>query len=379
MAYSSVWLEGAAEGDQVTIPFNYLNKAHIKVKRDGIDCPYTWINDYTIQLNDPLLTATSNVQVFRSTSPGQRLVNYSFPGGVTEAELDTDSLQAYYLAQEALDSMADVNSKIGLTNATYDEVAALRSKFEQMTVEVNTVGDEEPVGGEYDEARGILKLYLTQGPVGPMGPTGPVGDRGPEGQQGPIGPQGVQGPRGEIGPKGETGLQGPRGETGLQGPLGPKGEEGPVGPTGPQGPIGETGPVGPEGPEGPVGPVGPEGPEGPVGPVGPRGPQGLTGNQGPAGPRGPTGSTGPQGPEGPQGVAGPTGPQGPQGDKGDRGDPGPLGSEGPPGPMGPTALPLAFGRFSLDSDGMLSIEYYGEARPEDFHINEYGELEVQTY
>jgi len=67
---------------------------------------------------------------------------------------------------------------------------------------------------------------------GHMGPTGPTGVMGPAGI-GPTGPTGVMGPAG-IGPTGPTGVMGPAGI----GPTGPTGVMGPagIGPTGPTGP-----------------------------------------------------------------------------------------------------------------------------------------------
>lgn len=92
-------------------------------------------------------------------------------------------------------------------------------------------------------------------------------------------------------------------------------------------------------------------------------------------PKGDQGDPGPAGPIGPQGVPGPAGPEGPQG------LPGPIGNKGPdgdPGPMGPTPLGLAFGTFSINSDGNLQIEFYGDANENDFSIDPNGYLFVET-
>lgn len=73
--------------------------------------------------------------------------------------------------------------------------------------------------------------------------------------------------------------------------------------------------------------------------------------------------------------------QGPQGPKGDKGDPGDVGDKGPtgdPGPMGATPLGLAFGRFWVDEEGILKIEFYGDANDNDFSIDDEGNLYVTT-
>ena len=57
---------------------------------------------------------------------------------------------------------------------------------------------------------------------------------------------------------------------------------------------------------------------------------------------------------------------------------GPDGAKGPTGDMGATPLGLAFGTFSINSDGELQIEYYGDANDNDFSIDADGFLYVTT-
>jgi len=144
------------------------------------------------------------------------------------------------------------------------------------------------------------------------------------------------------------------------------------GPSGPRGPVGPTGPTGPTGPQGIQGVKGPQGVQGFRGEIGPKGATGSTGVEGPVGPLGPEG---PRGVEGPLGPEGPEGPEGPRGLPGDTGDKGPLGDKGP---MGSTPLGLAFGRFFVNSNGELNIEFYGDASENDFTIDEDGFLSVTT-
>jgi hypothetical protein len=46
--------------------------------------------------------------------------------------------------------------------------------------------------------------------------------------------------------------------------------------------------------------------------------------------------------------------------------------------MGSTPLGLAFGQFAINSDGVLTIEYYGSASDNDFTIDADGNLIVTT-
>lgn len=88
---------------QFDIDFPYLDKGHVKVLVDGVaTLQYEWINDYRVQLDDD--TAVGQVVTFvRETSPDNRLVDYQTGSVLSEEILDQDSLQGFYLAQEAND------------------------------------------------------------------------------------------------------------------------------------------------------------------------------------------------------------------------------------------------------------------------------------
>jgi hypothetical protein len=438
MAYSYVDFIGDGDTTTFTIPYDYLADSDIHVEINGeLQQPdFTIQSDGTLELTSaPASGAVVRVQ--RITPISERIVDFMSGSVLTEEDLDDATTQLFFAIQEAIDRANDTillqydgildaqgARLINLHQPPMDdgdavtkgwvqeygdskvaEAVAIRDELYGLTTHMNRL----PYGSEgyvtYNASTGRLDFYISegpqgiqgaQGPVGPTGPTGaegpqgvigpqgpvgpagdtgdtgPQGDQGPQGLQGPTGPQGPQGQQGPIGQTGATGPQGPIGETGATGAQGPQGDEGPMGPTGPQGPqgfkgdTGDTGPMGPEGPQGPTGEQGPTGATGPVGPQGPtgeQGPRGLQGIEGEQGPIGPAGPTGPEGPDGPQGIQGPVGPEGPQ---------------GPQGNMGSTPLGLAFGRFYINSDGELMIEYYGEADDNDFRIDVDGFLYVTT-
>ena len=196
------------------------------------------------------------------------------------------------------------------------------------TMQLTSNGLNGTVTVSYNPTTNVATFNIPAGPTGPtglIGPTGGTGATGPVGSQGPIGTTGVQGTQGT------KGVTGDKGATGNTGSTGPTGSRGLIGPTGNTGPVGGTGPTGTQGTQGT---------------------QGLVGSTGSAGSAGPTGSTGLMGAQGSTGVAGSA------------------------GPVGSSALPLAFGRFSIATSGVLSVEFYGTANSNDFTINANGELEV---
>lgn len=366
---------------EYSVPFDYISSSDVVVKVAGNSVPYTFINQSTVLL-DTTPTNGQLVVVKRQTSKVP-LVDFTDGSTLFEADLDLANKQARFIAEEAIDETNetikvdetdgvfdakglrikniaapvddDEIATKGFVNTSGQSILAQAQQVKDTLFNLTTTMERLPYGtdgyAQYDATTGNLKFFLSEGPQGPTGATGPAGPTGPQG------PEGVEGPRGPQGPTGATGPVGPEGPAGLQGPTGlqgVKGDQGDRGPQGVQGPIGETGPTGPQGPQGPTGPAGPQGIEGP------RGLQGITGLQGPIGPEGPTG---PEGPRGPQGI---------------QGENGPTGSQGPQGPMGATPLGLAFGQFQINTEGELTIEYYGDANDNDFSIDADGFLYVTT-
>lgn len=101
MAYSYVTASGTGSLQSVAVP-PFISKEHIRVTiNNTVVTNYSWLNDSTI-----MITAApgAQIRVTRSTSPQTRLTDYISGTSLTEAALDTDSLQAFYLIQETMDA-----------------------------------------------------------------------------------------------------------------------------------------------------------------------------------------------------------------------------------------------------------------------------------
>jgi hypothetical protein len=84
----------------------YIDQSHIKVYIDNVlTGAYVWVTSNTIGIT---ATAGTEIKIQRLTSPGERLVDYQSGNTLTEGDLDTDSLQAFYLFQEAADLYLDL-------------------------------------------------------------------------------------------------------------------------------------------------------------------------------------------------------------------------------------------------------------------------------
>jgi len=101
-----VYTASASQTDY-TITFPYLDQADVLVYEDGVlqtqgsSSDYIFSNSTTIQFNSAHAGA-EKIILQRSTSQSARLVDYT-AGPLAEADLDNDSIQAFYLVQEAID------------------------------------------------------------------------------------------------------------------------------------------------------------------------------------------------------------------------------------------------------------------------------------
>ena len=151
MAFYSI-LEYTATGgnNQFTTP-PYIDTSHLLVTKDSVG--QVLGDDYTI--NGTILTFTvtptigSAIRIQRKSNPLGRLVDYTTGAGFSEKTLDLDSLQAFYLNQEALDLQAEGGypSASGEQNAA--DIATLQADISNLGSGYEfTGGFEDRVNGQ---------------------------------------------------------------------------------------------------------------------------------------------------------------------------------------------------------------------------------------
>ncbi len=99
--------DGSTQSFAVTFPF--ISRSHVSVEVDGSAATFTWNNDSQIYISSPTLSGGEKVLLVRSTSRDTRLVDYVDGSNLTETDLDLDSKQAFYMAQESLDELTLIN------------------------------------------------------------------------------------------------------------------------------------------------------------------------------------------------------------------------------------------------------------------------------
>ena len=99
--------DGSTQTFAVTFPF--ISRSHVSVEVDGSAATFTWNNDSQITIASPTLSGGEAVLLIRKSSRATRLVDYVDGSNLTETDLDLDSKQAFYMAQESLDELTLIN------------------------------------------------------------------------------------------------------------------------------------------------------------------------------------------------------------------------------------------------------------------------------
>ncbi len=102
MAYSHVSYLGTGSQTDFAIPFPYLDPSHVEASVNSVPKSITFPNSSTARFS-PAPAAGAVVTLRRNTSRAERLIDFATGVSLNEDVLDTDSLQAFYLAQEAID------------------------------------------------------------------------------------------------------------------------------------------------------------------------------------------------------------------------------------------------------------------------------------
>ena len=120
MANSFVRYTGNGSTTQYAISFTYRDQADITVTINGVATTAFTYNSAGTQITFSSPPANlSAIEIRRKTSQTSRLVDYAAGSVLTENDLDTDSNQAFFMSQEAIDDAGDV-IKLDAANFQWD-------------------------------------------------------------------------------------------------------------------------------------------------------------------------------------------------------------------------------------------------------------------
>lgn len=120
MANSFVRYTGNNSTTAYSIPFSYRSTADLTVTLAGVATTAFTLNaaGTTVTFNSPPAQDVA-IEIRRTTSQATKLVDYASGSVLTESDLDTDSDQAFFMSQEAIDDAND-RIKVDSTNFQWD-------------------------------------------------------------------------------------------------------------------------------------------------------------------------------------------------------------------------------------------------------------------
>ena len=122
MANSFVRYTGDGNTSTFSIPFSYRVAGDLTVTVNAVATTAFTFNaaGTTITFTSPPANASA-IEIKRSTSQNTRLTDYASGSVLTESDLDTDSTQAFFMSQEAIDESED---KIAIDSADFQWTAS---------------------------------------------------------------------------------------------------------------------------------------------------------------------------------------------------------------------------------------------------------------
>lgn len=133
------------------VPCEYLSRSHVDVKVDGVSVPFTWIDTFRLRTNTPP-AAGSVVEVRRTTPREDRLVTFKDGSTLVETDLNTSSLQSFFLAQEAFDQ--------GAASMAVTEDGQYSAQTRRVTVMGDPIHDQDAVTKRWAETGMTSQLAL---------------------------------------------------------------------------------------------------------------------------------------------------------------------------------------------------------------------------
>ncbi|MER8422472.1 phage tail fiber protein [Mesorhizobium sp. M1403] len=173
-----------------TFSFPYLSRDHVKVYVDGVGYgDFAWVGPFSIRTNTTLPTLAGKIKIARETPGDSPLVTIGDGTSLRSVDLNRQSLQAMYVAQEAADAALLVKASA---------LVPPDSDAGRVALEFPSIESRRNNALGFD-ADGQFRAYSPADM-----PKGETGDKGDVGAPGPVGPQGTQGLQGPQGPAGDN-------------------------------------------------------------------------------------------------------------------------------------------------------------------------------
>lgn len=141
-----------------TVVKPYLLQSHVTVEVSGVSVPFTWLSTTSVRCTTAPVTGTANVKIKRYT-PRAALVTFADSAGLVMDDLNTQGLQARYIAEEQEDAYLD-NVLTDLSVATSNLQDAAVTPVKLALQAVRTVLANDTAGSASPTARSIDDLTV---------------------------------------------------------------------------------------------------------------------------------------------------------------------------------------------------------------------------
>jgi hypothetical protein len=173
--YSFVSYTGNGVQTDYAVPFPYILQSHVVVLVDSVAGVYTWLNASTIRFTvAPANGAVIDLQ--RNSNRIARIVDFADSSTLTEDNLDLDSTQLMYVAQEALDQStagvafstdAQGSRVVNVADPIADSDAATKGWVGAYVSSITTTGlDLLPLSNDWTGTLNQFQHNLSIGPLG---------------------------------------------------------------------------------------------------------------------------------------------------------------------------------------------------------------------
>lgn len=147
LSYETYTSDGST--DNFAVPFDYIAKAHIFVKKNDVTEPFTWVSSSLINITDGVING--DVIEVRRTTPSTPLFNSSDGSVLTNSNLQTLGRQAIFLTQENQDRAEDtldaaeeaLEAANEAIDSTADDVIAAAASAAAALVSANSADTSE--------------------------------------------------------------------------------------------------------------------------------------------------------------------------------------------------------------------------------------------
>ena len=177
MALSRITYSADGSTQIFGVPFSFIKRADVHVYVQGTETTdFTWQSDSQLTITTPTVVASDEIIIIRRTNSVSFDSDFIDGSGLPASDLDTATLQLFYLMQESLDDLgppvdAGISATAAAASADAAAASAAAAAASAATIDLTAPG---PIGGTTPGTGAFTTLTSTGGALnGTLGATTP--------------------------------------------------------------------------------------------------------------------------------------------------------------------------------------------------------------